>query len=128
MCWKHWQWIIAKLYRKTNYVIQNNSILAIYWYTILFSHWLFWLKYCRFSTVVRVYYILKNVLFHRKVICHLFSRYLRFCISRYPMICQICDIMTGIRTWGRVHFWIYLLNHNSLSHQTWPIDRYSQGQ
>ena len=27
-----------------------------------------------------------------------------------------------------VHFWIHLLNHNSLSHQTWPIDRYKQGQ
>ena len=26
-----------------------------------------------------------------------------------------------------VHFWTYLLRHNSLSHQTWPIDRYKQG-
>ena len=23
-----------------------------------------------------------------------------------------------------VHFWIYILKHNSLSHETWPIDRY----
>ena len=27
-----------------------------------------------------------------------------------------------------VHFWIYLLDHNSLSHQTSPIDRYKQRQ
>ena len=24
--------------------------------------------------------------------------------------------------------WIYLLNHNFLTHQTWPVDRYKQGQ
>ena len=35
---------ILKSYRKTNYVIQNNSKLAIYWYMTLFSHWLFRLK------------------------------------------------------------------------------------
>ena len=44
------------------------------------------------------------------------------------MIYKICDIMMSIRTWDRVHFWIYLLNHNSLSHQTWPMDRYKKGQ
>ena len=27
-----------------------------------------------------------------------------------------------------VHFWIYILNHNSLTHQTWSIDRCKQGQ
>ena len=36
--------------------------------------------------------------------------------------------MMSISIWGRVHFWIHLLNHNSLSHQTWLIDRYKQGQ
>ena len=35
--------------------------------------------------------------------------------------------------WVLVHetwciFWQYLLNHNSLSHQTWPIDRYKNRQ
>ena len=35
---------ILKSYRKTNYAIQNNSKLAIYWYMTLFSHWLFRLK------------------------------------------------------------------------------------
>ena len=31
-------------------------------------------------------------------------------------------------TWDTVHFWIYLLNNNSLIHQTWSIDRYKQLQ
>ena len=58
----------------------------------------------------------------------LFPRYSSFCIFNYPMICQIFDVMMSISTWDRVHFWIYLLNHNSLSHQTWPVDRYKPGQ
>ena len=44
------------------------------------------------------------------------------------MIYQICDVMMSISIWVNVHFWIYLLNHNSLSHQTWSTDRYKQGQ
>ena len=57
-----------------------------------------------------------------------FSRYSSFCIFNHSMIYQICDVMMSISAWGRVHFWIYLLNNNSLSHQTWPVDRYKQGQ
>ena len=37
-------------------------------------------------------------------------------------------VMMSISTWDRVHFWMYHLNHNSLSHQTWPTDRYEQGK
>ena len=44
------------------------------------------------------------------------------------MIYQICDVMMSISTWDRVHFWIYFLSHNSLTHQTWPVDRYKQGK
>ena len=44
------------------------------------------------------------------------------------MIYQICDVMMSINTWNRVHFWIYLLNHGSLCHQTYAIDRYNQEQ
>ena len=29
------------------------------------------------------------------------------------MIYQICDVMMSISTWHKVHFWIYILNHNS---------------
>ena len=47
-----------------------------------------------------------------------------FLFLAHPMIYQICDVMMSIRTLDQVHFLIYLLNHNSLSHQTWPIDRY----
>ena len=58
----------------------------------------------------------------------LFSRYLRFCIFNHLMIYQICDIMMNIIIWDRMHFWLYILNHNSLSNQIWPIDRCKQGQ
>ena len=57
-----------------------------------------------------------------------FSRYLIFCILNNPVIYQICDVMMSINTWDMVHFWIYLLNQNSLSGQTWPNDRHNQGQ
>ena len=57
-----------------------------------------------------------------------FSRYSSFCIFNHPMIYQIYDVMMSISTWDRVHFWIYVLNHNSLSAQTWPINWYKQGQ
>ena len=35
----------------------------------------------------------------------------------------IYDIMMSISTGERVHFWIYLLSHNSLTHQTSSPDR-----
>ena len=57
-----------------------------------------------------------------------FSRYSSFCIFNYPMIYQISDVMVSISTWGKVHFWVYILNHKSWSHQIWPVDRYKQGQ
>ena len=57
-----------------------------------------------------------------------FLRYSSFCIFNHPMIYQICDVMMNISTQDRVHFCIYLLNHNSLSHQTWLTNRYKQGQ
>ena len=44
------------------------------------------------------------------------------------MIYQICDTTMSIITWDRLHFWIYLLNHNSWSRQTWLINICKQGQ
>ena len=41
----------------------------------------------------------------------------------HPIIYQKCDAMMNISTQDRVHFYIYLLNHNSLRHQTWLNDR-----
>ena len=55
-----------------------------------------------------------------------FSRYSSFSIFNHAIIYQICDITMSISTWDKVHVWMYLLNHNSSSHQTWPIDRYKQ--
>ena len=69
---------------------------------------------------------IKIFLFRRKIVP--FSRYSSFCILNHPMIYQICDVMMSISTWDKVHFWIYVLNLNSRSHQTWPVDRYKQGQ
>ena len=54
--------------------------------------------------------------------------YSSFYIFNHPMIYQICDVMMSLSTWDRVPFWKYLLNHNSLSHQTWPIDKQMQRQ
>ena len=45
-------------------------------------------------------------------------------VFNQAMIYQIYDVMMSVSTWDWVHFWIYLLNHNSLSHQMWPNDRY----
>ena len=56
-----------------------------------------------------------------------FLRYSSFCIFNHPVIYQICDVMMNISTRDRVHFLISLLNQNSLSKQTWQIDRYKQG-
>ena len=66
---------------------------------------------------------LRIFLFRRKVMFLL--RYLSFCIFNHPMIYQICVVMVSISTRDRVHFRIYLLNHNSLSYQTWLTDRYA---
>ena len=48
-----------------------------------------------------------------------------FSILKHPMFYQICDVMMS--TWDMVHFWIYLLNHNSLTDQTWSTDTCKQG-
>ena len=52
----------------------------------------------------------------------------KYCIYNHLMTYHISDVMMSISTWDKVHFWIYLLNHNSWSHQTWPVDRYQQDQ
>ena len=72
---------------------------------------------------------LRIFLFDRKVMFIFLNTFLNiFYILRHPMIYQISDVMMSISTWKRVHFWIYLLNNNSLTHQNWSIDRYKQPQ
>ena len=58
----------------------------------------------------------------------LLSRYSKFCIFNHPMIYQIFDVMKSIRTWDRVSFWIYIMNHKLLIPQAWSTDGYNQGQ
>ena len=57
-----------------------------------------------------------------------FSKLSSFRILNHPMIYQISEVKMSISTRDKVHFWIYLLNHKSWSRQTWPVDRYKQGQ
>ena len=58
----------------------------------------------------------------------LLSRYSSFCMFNQSMVYQMCGVMISISTWDRVHFCMYLLKRNSLSHQTWPTVRYKRGQ
>ena len=52
-----------------------------------------------------------------------FLRYSSFCIFNHPMIYQIYDITMSVSTWDTLHFSIYLVNRNSLSHQICPINK-----
>ena len=74
-----------------------------------------------------LWHILRIFLFRRKVMFHSWDIHF-FCIFNHPMIYKIFDVMMGISIWAWVHFWIYLLNENKLSHQTLAIDRHKQGQ
>ena len=74
------------------------------------------LQMCHMRSMLRIFSVIVKSYFT-------FSRYLSFYIFNNPMIYQICEIMISISTWDRVQFGINLLNHNSLSHQTLPINR-----
>ena len=63
-------------------------------------------------------------LFRRKV---MFSRYLSFCIFNHPIINQIFVVMMNISTWQGAFLNKYLLNHNSLSRETWPLIDINKG-
>ena len=70
---------------------------------------------------------LRVFLFHRSYFPFSFP-FSSFCVFNHIMIYQICDVMMSISIWDRVRFWIYLLNNNSLTHQTSSINRYKQGE
>ena len=75
-----------------------------------------------FEVHIKNFFVSKKVMFcfwHIRV-------FVFFTISWFSI--YICDIMMSISTWGRVHFSTYLLNHKSLTNQTWLTDRYKQGQ
>ena len=69
---------------------------------------------------------LRIFLFCRKVMLR--SQDIQVFVFLTILIFQICDVMMRISTWDTVHFLIYLLNHNSLTYQTWSFNRYKQGQ
>ena len=69
---------------------------------------------------------LRIFLFCRKVMLR--SQDIQVFVFLTILIFQICDVMMSISTWDTVHFFIYLLNHNSLTYQTWSFDRCKQGQ
>ena len=58
----------------------------------------------------------------------LFLRYSSFYIFNHVIMCQIYDVIVSIQSWDKVDFWIILLNHSSLSHQTLPMDWYKPRQ
>ena len=102
----------------------------------MLSHVHFWRLCTSFEGCIllstAIYYVsyegqVKNFFISKKS-CVPFSGYSSFCMFNHSIIYQICDVMMSISIWDRVHFRIYLLNHNSLSHQTWPIDRYKEGE
>ena len=76
-----------------------------------------------------MYYLshrLRIFLFHRKVM-------IRFWDIQVFVFLMISWFTKSVTSWWllvkeTVHFWIYLLNHNSLTHQTWSINRYKQGE
>ena len=61
-------------------------------------------------------------------LCSVLKIFKFFLFYNYTMIYQIFDVMISISIWGRLHFWVYCLNYNSLTLQTWSIDRYKQGE
>ena len=63
---------------------------------------------------------LRTLLFHRKVMFRSWD------IQVFVLL-TIQWLTKSVTSWW-VSVWIYLLNHNSLTHQTWPIDRYKQGK
>ena len=92
------------------------------------SSWREFKNYVHYKTIIS-----QNVLFEARVKFILFCGKVMFhsqdiqvfVFFNHLTIYQICKVMMSISTWDRVHFWIYLLNHNSLSLHAWPTDRYN---
>ena len=75
------------------------------------------LKMCHLRHWLRIFLLHRKVMFRsRDVQLFVFLTILWF--SKSVMSWWVC-------TRDRVHFGIYLFNHNSLTHQTWPIYRYT---
>ena len=51
--------------------------------------------------------------------------YANFCILNQSINFRSWDVKMSMRTWGRVHFWIYLLNYTSFVHETLLANRHN---
>ena len=54
-------------------------------------------------------------------------RYSVFYIMKFSINFEKRDVVMGINTGGRVHFWIYLFNRKLFGHETWLTDKNSRG-
>ena len=57
-----------------------------------------------------------------------FLRYSIFYISNHSINFKIFDVVMSITTWGRIHYWIYLLNRKSLRNKIWAANTNSHKQ
>ena len=69
---------------------------------------------------------LTNFLYHRKVMLH--SWYIQLFVFLTIRCLTKSVTLMSVSTLDRVHFWMYLLNDNSLTHEIWSVDRCQQGQ
>ena len=112
--------MLPKLGLARNLYLIAFKVKTVYWYKSLVSQeWIFYLKVKLFHMRPR----LRFFLFRGKVLFRSRDIDWSFCIINHAMIYQICDVMMSISTWDRVHFWIYFLNHRSLTHQLIDINK-----
>ena len=103
------------------YKMWNNKLMA---YRKGYSVYIGFFKGClRYKKIT--FHSLRIFLFRRKV---MFSRYSSFHIFNHPMIYKSLTSWWLLAHETKCIFEYIFLNHNSLSHQTWPIDIYKQGQ
>ena len=119
-----------KVFTKKTFSSRRNSVRMMQ----VFKSWIFKLEKFPCSSFVDIHFwpflkvtsATKGFLFRRKFMFR--SQYIQVLLFlKIPWFSKWWAMMS-ISTRDKVHFWIYLLNHNSLSHQTWPIDRYKKGQ
>ena len=123
-CMEHWNSLITKmlLIKTLKYWDSTTALKTLkklqktyLWETIIYQNYIFVKGYLRYKTItfqnVSFEAQIKNFFLSEKNYVP-FSRYSSFCIFEYPMIYQICDMMS-ISAWDKVYILIYLLNHNS---------------
>ena len=123
ICMEHWNPLMTKMFLKktlkhwnSTTILKTKKLQKTYlWETIIYQNYIFVKGYLRYKMItfqnVSFEAQIKNFFLSEKNYVP-FSRYSSFCIFEYPMIYQICDMMS-ISAWDKVYILIYLLNHNS---------------